>query len=147
VTILPDIRILKKKPLTLVAEDRESMARVIVAMISQRCDVISVANNGEKALQAVLEARPQLLILDIVMRELDGIQVIRRLRSLEIASRIIILTGLEDQDFVQASMTAGADAYVIKRRMSPDLLKAIDLVLDGKNFVSELNPGRTRNLC
>ena len=136
-----EIRTLHEKPRVLVAEDNEQMLRAITRLLDGRCDVVGVVRNGEDVIKAALELSPQIIVLDLLMPLLDGIQVVRQLRSAEASCRFVMVTGLEGQDFVTASLAVGADAYVIKRRLSPDLLKAMNAVLEGKRFVSQLGTG------
>ena len=132
------ISVLHERPRVLVAEDNEQMIRAITRVLSAHCEVLCVVRNGEDAIKAALELSPQIVVLDILMPLLDGIQVVRQLRSVEAPCKFVILTGLESQDFVNAALAAGSEAYVIKRRLSADMMKAIDAVIEGKRFVSEL---------
>jgi DNA-binding NarL/FixJ family response regulator len=99
--------------------------------------------NGQAAVEAALELPPDLIVLDILMPVLDGIQVVRQLRAAGSSCRVLMLTGLEDKDFASAALEAGANGFVFKSRMGIDLLHAIEEVLEGRTFVSSarLRPG------
>jgi DNA-binding NarL/FixJ family response regulator len=84
-----------------------------------------------------MELRPDVVVLDILMPALDGIQITRRLTAMRTKSRIVVLTGLEDQGYVKAALKGGAHAFVFKRRMASDLLQAINGAIDGRFFLSE----------
>src|SRR6266550_2003467 len=107
-----EIRMLER-PRVLVAEDNEHMLRAITRLLSGHYEVVGVVRNGEDAIKAALELSPQIVVLDLLMPLIDGIQVVRQLRSLEASCKFVMVTGLEGQEFVNASLAAGADAYVI----------------------------------
>jgi DNA-binding NarL/FixJ family response regulator len=125
------------RPRVVVAEDCEMMARTISRIVQLHCDVVRVVRDGQSAIDTVLELQPDVLVLDIQMPVLDGIQVVRRLRALNGKSRIVMLTGYEDQQFIDASIIAGANGFVFKSRMTGDLLRAIGEVLAERTFVSK----------
>jgi DNA-binding NarL/FixJ family response regulator len=129
-----------KKFRILIADDCESMRRAISRLASTRGEIIGSVGNGQAAVDAVLELRPDLIVLDILMPVLDGIQVLRRLRAAGSSCRVLMLTGLEDKDFASAALQAGANGFVFKSRMGTDLLHAIEEVLAGHTFVSPAAP-------
>jgi DNA-binding NarL/FixJ family response regulator len=83
-----------------------------------------------------MELAPDAILLDIRMPFIDGIKVARQLRAASLGSKIIMLTSMEDTSCVDSAMAAGADGFVFKRKMATDLIKAIDTVLGGGNFIS-----------
>ena len=80
--------------------------------------------------------RPDVIILDISMGDISGIDLATQLRDGGSLSKIVFLTVHEDSDFLNAAMGAGGSAYVVKSRLSTDLASAIRAVLSGKLFVS-----------
>ncbi|HEY7098594.1 MAG TPA: response regulator transcription factor [Terriglobales bacterium] len=131
-----EIRTIDTKPRVLIAEDNEEMVQAIVRKLGDRFDVIGIHQHGEEALRAVLEHQPHVVLLDILLPGLDGIMIARRLRSAKNTSKIVMLTGMEDRDYVRAAMEAGAHAYVFKRKMNTDLNRAIESALTGETFIS-----------
>ena len=99
-------------------------------------EIIGIVGNGQAAIEAVLELRPDLIALDVVMPVLDDIQAVRQLRAAGSTCRVLMLTGQEDKDFVAAASEAGANGFVFKSRLGADLLHAIGEVLAGRTFVS-----------
>ena len=75
--------------------------------------------NGQAAVEAVLELRPDLIVRDILMPVLDFIQVVRQLRAAGSSYRVLMLTGLEGQDFVFAALEAGTNGFVFKIECAP----------------------------
>jgi DNA-binding NarL/FixJ family response regulator len=125
------------RPRVVIGENNEAMMRTISRIVQLHCDVHAEVRDGQGAIDAVLTLQPDVLVLDIVMPVLDGIQVARRLRALNSDCRVVILTGLEDQEYIDAAILAGANGFVFKRRMASDLLRAIGEVLAKRTFVSE----------
>src|ERR1700746_611367 len=126
-----------KKFRVLIEDDSPVMVRTISRCVSGSFEVIGSASNGKAALQAVMELLPDVVVLDILMPVLDGIQVTRRLTAMRTTSRIVVLTGLENPEYVKAALEGGAHAFVFKRRMASDLLQAINDAIDGRLFLSE----------
>ena len=125
-----------KKLRILIAEDSEVMARALSRLLHSRFDVVGICRNGKEALQSVQDLQPDVVVLDILMPIMDGIKVARSLGTLNTTAKTIMLTGLEDPKIVNAAFAAGADGYVFKRRLTNDLLTAIDAVWAGEVFVS-----------
>jgi two-component system, NarL family, response regulator NreC len=97
---------------------------------------VGVCKDGVSAVQLISETKPDVALLDIFMPGLDGIKVVGRLRTSDTQTKIIMLTGIEGQDYVNVALKAGANGFVVKRRMHSDLHKAIETVLSGAVFVS-----------
>jgi DNA-binding NarL/FixJ family response regulator len=134
------------RPRVVVADDSESMARIVSRIACLQFEVVGVARDGQAAIDAVQRLRPDVLVLDIFMPVYDGIQVVRRLKAQKSVSRIVILTGLENQEYMDAAMAAGANGFVFKSRIASDLLRAIGDVLAGRKFMSPQSarePGET----
>jgi DNA-binding NarL/FixJ family response regulator len=110
------------------------MVRAIMRCIDQRFDVVRAVHNGQDAVQAVIELKPQVVVLDIHMPVLDGIKAARVLHAMNVDSKIVMLTAMEELEIVEACREAGAHAFVIKRRMLQDLLGAMNAVLGGSSF-------------
>ena len=87
--------------------------------------------------RAAIELKPDVLVLDISMPVLTGIEVAKMLRKAGVAARIVFLTVFDDSDFVDAAFAAGALGYVVKARMNSDLVSAIREVHTGRRFLSQ----------
>jgi len=98
--------------------------------------VIAAVSDGATVVRECLRLRSDVIILDISMGDLSGIDVARKLRDAGCNSRIVFLTVHEDSDYMNAAMGAGGSAYVVKSRLSLDLFSAINAVLSNKLFVS-----------
>lgn len=126
------------KPRVLLADSHEPMRMAAADILHTTCkaEVIGFASDGAKAIDDVFRLKPDILVLEIVLPVVDGIQVTRALKNPKTQTRIVILTGIVDASFQQAAMEAGAHAYVLKARMLTDLPLAVKAVLEGGTFCS-----------
>ena len=85
---------------------------------------------------ATEEHQPDIIVLDITLPGLSGIALAIQLRDAGVAARIVFLTVHNDPDYVRAALAAGAAAYVVKTRLSLDLLPALEAVIEGRRFIS-----------
>jgi DNA-binding NarL/FixJ family response regulator len=105
------------------------------------CQVICEASDGSEAVQKAEELKPDLILLDIGLPKLDGIEAARRIRQLSPNSKIVFLSMDNSLDVVQEALSTGAQGYVYKSHAQSDLLPAIDAVLRGEQFVSSMLEG------
>ena len=98
--------------------------------------VVGEASEGLEAIQKAVELRPDLILLDIGLPSLNGIEVARQMRSLVPESKIIFLTQESSADVVQEALSLGARGYVVKSN-TEDLLAAVSAILSGMTFVSK----------
>lgn len=131
-------RKLVPKTTILLADDNCSVLSYVSKMLEKDKDskVVATISNGSTVVRECLRLRPNVIILDISMGELSGIDVARQLRDSWCSARIIFLTVHEDTDYMNAAIGAGGSAYVVKSRLSLDLIPAIHAVLSNKLFVS-----------
>ena len=87
-----------------------------------------------------MELKPDVLVLDISMPVMNGIETARSLKELGAKTRIVFLTVHDDPDYAREALEAGALGYVIKLRIASDLVAAINEVHAGRSFVSPLSP-------
>jgi DNA-binding NarL/FixJ family response regulator len=121
----------------LVVDDFEDFRRFVCAALRQRTDFqIMEASDGLEAVQKAEGLQPDLILLDIGLPELNGIEVARRVRRLVPAAKILFVSQESSADVVGETLLLGAQGYVHKPRAASDLLPAIDAVLEGKRFVS-----------
>ena len=105
-------------------------------MLESEFDIIGAVTDGEALLKEATELDPDIVILDITMPGLPGIEAARRLRETGSHAKIVFLTVHEDPDFIREALTTGALGYVVKPRLASDLLAAMREALEGRSFVS-----------
>jgi DNA-binding NarL/FixJ family response regulator len=122
----------------LLADDNSAVLDHVAKILKKEHSyrVLAAIIDGSKVAREYLRLRPDVIILDISMGELSGIDIARQLRDSGCGAKIIFLTVHEDRDYVSAAIGAGGSAYVIKSRLSLDLLRAIKAVRANKLFVS-----------
>jgi DNA-binding NarL/FixJ family response regulator len=122
----------------LIADDYEGWRRQVRLLFQARpqWQVIAEAVDGPEAIQKAKELKPDLIVLDIGLPKLNGIEASRRIGQLSPSSKIIFLSQNNDRDVVQAALGTSALGYVHKTDAQSELLPAVDAVLRGKQFVS-----------
>jgi DNA-binding NarL/FixJ family response regulator len=119
------------------ADDHREVIAKIRVILGDEYEIVEAAENGNQAVSAVLELNPDVFVTDISMPVLNGLQAARRIQKTNSRVKIIFLTIHEDRDFIAAAFSAGATGYVTKRRLSTDLVVAIQEALKGHTFVSD----------
>ncbi len=119
------------------ADDHREVIAKIRGVLGDEFEVVEAAENGNEAVIAVLALDPDVFVTDISMPVLNGLQAARRIQKTNSRVKIIFLTIHEDRDFIAAAFSAGATGYVTKRRLSTDLVVAIQEALKGHTFVSD----------
>ena len=122
----------------LVVDDFEPWRRQVGAMLQTRPElcVVAEAEDGLHAVQTAKELKPDLILLDIGLPSLDGLEAATRIRRVAPDAAIIFLTANRDQDMVRAAMDTGARGYVLKTDAGRELLAAVVGILGGDEFVS-----------
>jgi DNA-binding NarL/FixJ family response regulator len=124
------------RPRIIVADDNVPFLQELVSLLATEFDVVATARDGKSALDLIKRYQPDLVVLDLGMPELDGIEVMKELAKNSQSPPVVICTVETDPDVVEAARQEGALAYVFKIRIHKDLILAIKLALQGKPFVS-----------
>jgi DNA-binding NarL/FixJ family response regulator len=120
----------------LLADDHEEFLAAVVRHLEPHFEVVRAVGNGQTLLEEAVRLQPDLIVLDISMPGLSGLEVARRLRALRSSARIVFLTVHADSDFVHAAFAVGALGYVLKSELASELLACLRHALDGHPFVS-----------
>lgn len=126
----------KNVPRILLADDKSEILRTVCSLLEDEYKIVGMAENGERVLDLVRLESPDLVVLDIFMPILNGIETAIRLRESASVSKVLFLTAHEDVDFVDAAISVGALGYVLKTHLVTDLRPAIQEVLNGSLYVS-----------
>jgi len=120
----------------LLAEDNPAMLEATLRILEPEFHIVGTVGNGRDLLQVAAELQPDVLVLDISMPLLNGLEAARLLKREGSNARIVFLTIHEDREFVEESLFAGAMGYVVKPRLVVDLPIAVREALMGRTFVS-----------
>jgi DNA-binding NarL/FixJ family response regulator len=120
----------------LLADDHDTIVAQVRTVLDEEFEIVGTVNNGIAAVSEVRRLDPDVLVIDISMPGLDGLEAAARLRSRR-RPKIVFLTVHQDEDFVTAAFDAGASAYVTKADVETDLIPAIREALDGRIFISK----------
>jgi DNA-binding NarL/FixJ family response regulator len=125
-----------KKTRIFLADDNPAILNTLVEMLEGTFEIEGTASDGRTALNAVERQCPDVLIMDISMPILNGIDAASDLIRIHIKTKIIFLTVHDDQDFVKAALATGVAGYIVKSHMASDLFPAIREALAGRRFIS-----------
>jgi DNA-binding NarL/FixJ family response regulator len=120
----------------LVADDNPAILEVVGELLGTDFVVVGSCLDGESVLREASALNPDVIVLDISMGDLSGIEVARRLQDTSCHIKIVFLTVHENAEFVRSALAAGGAAYVFKSRLHTDLIPAINAACSGKLFVS-----------
>jgi DNA-binding NarL/FixJ family response regulator len=129
----------------LLVDDQELMRMAFRMVIDSQPDleVVGEASNGTEAVAAVGQLSPDVVLMDVRMPQMDGVEATRRIVDAESASRVIVLTTFDLDEYVYAALRAGASGFLLKDVQPNDLLSAIRAVAAGDAVVA---PSVTRRL-
>lgn len=131
----------KKENIQVILADDHAVVRSGIKQFlesSTEIKVLGEADDGKAALDLVQKLDPDVVVLDIQMPELTGIEVTRELRKLESRVGILILTAYDDDPYVNAVLQAGANGFVLKTAAPEEITKAVKDVFDGKSVLDPI---------
>lgn len=140
---MPTFRTAEKQTISgvrvLVVDDNDPFRKLVYSILgkSGELEIIGEASDGLEAVHKSEELQPDLILLDIGLPTLNGIEAARRIRKLAPNSKIVFLSQESSPDIVRGALSSGAMGYVAKLSASRDLLAAVEAVVHGKQFVSE----------
>lgn len=120
----------------LLADDHEATLEWVRIVLNSEFDIVRAVRNGRDAVAEVRRLDPDVLVVDISMPILDGLQAIYEL-GIDCRTKVVVLTLHSDHDFLEAAFAAGASAYVVKSDLNNDLVPAIREALEGRRFISK----------
>ncbi len=124
------------KKRVLLADDHPHFADLVESLLGPAFEVVGKVCDGRALVEAAISLKPDLILTDISMPVLNGIEAVEELHRSGCNSKIIFVTVHSDQDFVRSCLAAGGAGYIIKPRVAVDLQAAIRQVLAGHLFIS-----------
>jgi DNA-binding NarL/FixJ family response regulator len=120
----------------LLADDHPNFPRLVEDLLKPAFEVVGIVCDGVSLVKASLQLNPDIIVTDISMPALSGLEAADQLRKSGSKAKVIFLTVHSDPDFVRAGLDTGALGFVVKSRVATDLLEAIQKVLEGHVFIS-----------
>ena len=127
-----------------IAEDHMIIREGLRSLISstKEFEVVGEAENGRQAIECVEKIKPDLVLTDLSMPKMDGMDMIERVKKRSPDTKIIALTVHQEEDYVLTTLKAGADGYVLKDASYGELVTAMRTVLDDKHYLSPQISGK-----
>ena len=124
------------RPRVLLADDHQIVAEGVARLLAADYDLLATLTSGYALLDAVLEERPDIVVADISMPDMSGIEALRQLRQAGSMVQVVFLTMHNEPAMVEEALDAGARGYVLKAAAGEELLQAMRAVLGGGAYVS-----------
>jgi DNA-binding NarL/FixJ family response regulator len=122
----------------LIAEDHLMVRAGIRALLEKAGDIyiLGEVSNGQEAIEMTSDLKPDVLIMDIMMPRLNGIQAAENIRKLNLSTHILLLSMYSDEGLVYQALQSGVKGYVLKSSVSDELLWAVHSIASGKTYLS-----------
>jgi len=123
------------RPRIFLADDHPAVLKATTALLNPQFDIVGNATDGGTLVSEVLRLCPDVVVVDITMPVLSGIDAVRQLRESATSAKIVFLTVHPEQQFIEACMAEGALGYVLKSHMKAHLIPAIQAALVGQSYI------------
>jgi DNA-binding NarL/FixJ family response regulator len=127
---------LKKKTTVVLVDDHPGFLDEVSGLLIDKYKIVGTARDGRSGLDAARRSHAEIILLDIEMPMLNGIEVARAIRQAGLTSKVVFLTMHADPDYVTAAFRAGAQGYIFKSHLHRDLKLALETVLANRVLVS-----------
>lgn len=123
----------------LIADDHALVAEGLASLIAAQpgFEVVGRAADGREAARCALELEPDVVVMDLSMPEMNGIEATREIRARRKQTRVVMLSIHSEPEYIQRALEAGAEGYLVKRSASRELIEAIHAVHEGRRFFGE----------
>ena len=122
----------------LLVDDNKAILARVQTVLTPACVVVGSANDGPHAVEAALELQPDVIVLDVSMPGMNGFEVAARLRTAGSSAAVVFLTVHDEEELITAAKESGGMGFVVKPRISTDLLTAVKEASAGRSFISPL---------
>lgn len=127
-----------KKPTIILADDHTLVLEGFGRLLETHCELLAAVGDGQALLKAVAEHRPDIVILDISMPVMNGIEAARALHAQFPSTKLVFVTMHADPAYIRAAFQAGASGYILKQSLGEELTQALRTVLRGQTYVTPL---------
>lgn len=124
------------RPRVLLADDHRLVAEGLRSLLGQEFDVVGVVEGGDDLVSATLEIAPDVIVADISVPRLNGLDALSRLKAADPAVRVVFLTMHTEVAYARRALAAGAAGYVVKHSAASELVAALRAALAGETYVS-----------
>jgi DNA-binding NarL/FixJ family response regulator len=128
------------RPRVLLADDHPALLEATTALLKAQFDVVGTATDGATLVSEALRLCPDVIVADITMPVLSGIEAAHRLRESALSAKIVFLTVHSEEPFMKACIAEGALGYVLKSHMKAHLIRAIKAALVGQLYICPFMP-------
>jgi DNA-binding NarL/FixJ family response regulator len=125
-----------KRPRVILADDHQMLVDALRRIVEPRCEVVGTASDGRALLKVAAKLQPDIIVLDIAMPQLNGLDAARHLKPTLPMTKLIFMTMNEDPDLVGEAFRAGASGFLLKQGAAFELMDAIERVLKGGSYVT-----------
>jgi DNA-binding NarL/FixJ family response regulator len=125
-----------KKISLILVDDHPGILRQAIDVLPERFEVLETLEDGMGLQSALTQFRPDILVLDVTLPFVSGVELARNMRAAGFTTKIVFLTVHADSDYAWEAFDAGALGYVVKPRLASDLVSALDAAAAGNRFVS-----------
>jgi DNA-binding NarL/FixJ family response regulator len=119
-----------------VADDHPDVLEKVASLLGHAFDIVGTATDGQSAYEGVRRLMPDVLVIDITMPVVSGIETVAKLKETGHAPKVVFLTVHSDPDFLRAGLATGAFGYVLKARVATDLVPSVQHALEGRIYIS-----------
>ena len=126
------------RPRVLLADDHTLLLGAFEKLLSEDCDVVGQVSDGRALVAAAEELKPDIVVLDISMPLLNGLEAARQIKRKLPGTKLVFVTMNEDTDLAADAFRAGASGYLLKQSATSELMAAIRQVMEGRSYVTPL---------
>lgn len=128
----------------LVGDDHEALRKGVMTLLEMERDirVVGQAANGPEALSLTERRRPDVLVVDVRMPEMDGIELCRQVLARDLPTAVVVYTAFDELEALEMALDAGASGYVLKTGTPQELLRAVRVVCEGQRYIDPILSSR-----
>lgn len=132
-------KIMGQKVRLVIAEDHTILREGLRSLLSSNKDfeIVGEAGDGREAIRCVEKFKPDLILTDLSMPRMNGMEAIREIKKRSPGTKVVVLTVHRTEEYILATLKAGADGYILKDSTQSELMMAVKNVLSGKHFIRD----------